>query len=181
MLAGCIMTGWAQENSGLITGTVTDATGAGVPGATISATSAILPKGVEAQSNSFGKYILPQLPIGNYTLTVTKQGFSKLVQRNIAVKLGSQIDFNPKLAVGAVAEVVEVTDSAISLDVTSSKTSTNISAATFDALPKGRNLPPRCLVWIRTGVRNEGIRFLEASARKESRMDEGVPGSLLGV
>ena len=41
--------------------------------------------------------------------------------------------------------------------------------------------PPRCLVWVRTGVRNEGIRFLEASARKESRMDEGVPGSLLGV
>ena len=44
--------------------------------------------------------------------------------------------------------------------------------------------PPRCLVWVRTGIRNEGIRFLEASARKESRMDEGregVPGSLLGV
>jgi len=39
-------------------------------------------------------------------------------------------------------------------------------------------------VWVRTGIRNEGIRFLEASARKESRMDEereGVPGSLLGV
>ncbi len=45
-------------------------------------------------------------------------------------------------------------------------------------------MPPRCLVWVRTGVRNEGIRFLEASARKESRMDEGregVPCSLPGV
>jgi len=153
MLAGCIITGWAQENSGLITGIVTDATGAGVPGASITATTALVPKGIEVQSDSQGKYLLPRLPIGTYTLTVSKQGFSKLVQRNINVTLGSQVDFSPKLAVGAVAEVVEVTDSAVSLDVTSSKTSTNISSAMFDALPKGRNF--HSLLAMAPGVRSE--------------------------
>jgi len=153
LLAGCITAVSAQENTGLITGIVTDASGAGVPSATISATSDLLPKGIEAESDAQGKYILPRLPIGTYTLTVGKQGFSKLVQRNIEVKLGSQIDFNPKLNVGAVAEVVEVTDSAVSLDVTSSKTSTNISAAMFDALPKGRNF--HSLLAMAPGVRNE--------------------------
>ena len=73
LLAGCSTTASAQENSGLITGIVTDATGAGVPGASISATTALLPKGIEAQSDSQGKYLLPRLPIGTYTLTVSKQ------------------------------------------------------------------------------------------------------------
>jgi hypothetical protein len=153
LLTGCITTVAAQENSGLITGVVTDATGAGVPAATVSAITDLLPKGIETQSDAQGKYILPRLPIGIYSVTVTKPGFSKLVQRNIDVKLGSQIDFNPKLAVGAVAEVVEVTDSAVSLDVTSSKTSTNISAATFDALPRGRNF--HTLLAMAPGVRQE--------------------------
>ena len=153
LLAGCITTAVAQENSGLITGTVADATGASVPGATINAVGSLLPKGIEVTSNNQGKYILPNLPIGTYTLTVSKQGFSKLVQRNIEVKLGAQLDFNPKLAVGAVAEVVEVTDSAVSLDVTSSKTATNISSAQFDALPKGRNF--HSLLAMAPGVRGE--------------------------
>ena len=117
LLTGYVTTAWAQENSGLITGTVMDATGAGVPGAAVTATTAVLPKGIQVQSDSFGKYLLPQLPIGVYTVTVTKQGFSKLVQRNINVRLGSQIDFNPKLAVGAVAEVVEVSDSAVTATI----------------------------------------------------------------
>ena len=173
MLAGCIMTGWAQENSGLITGTVTDATGAGVPGATISATSAILPKGVETQSNSFGKYILPQLPIGNYTLTVTKQGFSKLVQRNIAVKLGSQIDFNPKLAVGAVAEVVEVTDSAISLDVPLPRRPLTLAPLRLTRCPKAVifircwRWRPECVRKIRMATRvSAASRLTELRVRK---------------
>ena len=153
LLAGSIATVPAQENTGLVTGIVSDASGAGVPGATISAVSSILPKGVEVSTDGQGKYLMPRLPIGIYTITVSKTGFARLVQRNIDLKLGAQLDFNPKLAVGTVSEVIEVSDSAISLDVTSSKTSTNISAATFDALPKGRNF--HSLLAMAPGVRGE--------------------------
>ena len=181
LLGGCLTTGWAQENSGLITGVVLDASGAGIPGAKISGISASLPKGVETESDAKGKYILPQLPIGAYTVTVTKQGFSTMIQRNLEVKLGSLVDFSPKLSVGAVAEVVEVTDSAVSLDVTSSKTVTNISAAQFDALPKGRNF--HSLLAMAPGVRGEnkngnagvgGFQVDGASGSENSFLIDGV-------
>jgi len=153
LLAACTTGGWGQETTGQINGTVTDATGAIVPGAKVSAVSARTPKQIEATSDDQGKYILPSLPIGEYTVTVTKQGFSKLVQRGINVQLGSKVTYTAKLAVGAVAEVIEVTDSALSLDVTSSKTATNITAETFNALPKGRNF--HTLLSMAPGVRME--------------------------
>ncbi len=181
LLIGSMATGLAQENTGLITGIVTDATGAGVPGATVSAVSAILPKGVDVATNAEGKYLFPRLPIGIYTITVSKTGFAKLVQRNIDLKLGAQLDFNPRLAVGTVSEVVEVSDSAVSLDVTSSKTSTNISAAAFDALPKGRNF--HSLLGMAPGVRSEnkngnagvgGFQIDGASGSENAFLVDGV-------
>jgi len=94
LLAACTLGGWAQETTGQIEGTVTDATGAIVPGATLSAVSPRTPKPIEAISDEKGAYILPSLPIGEYTVTVTKQGFSKLVQRGISVRLGSKVTFS---------------------------------------------------------------------------------------
>jgi hypothetical protein len=143
----------AQENFGLITGTVTDATGAAVPEAKLTAESPTLPRGLETTSDGQGRFLFPQVPIGTYTLTITKQGFSRLVQRNIEVRLGREITYNAKLAVSAVAETIEVQEAAQALDVTSAKTSTNITASTFENLPKGRNF--HSLLAMAPGVRME--------------------------
>ena len=69
------LSGFAQENSGRIAGTITDQTGAVVPDARVSATTATWPGAIEAVTDKLGRYALPLLPIGAYTVAVAKAGF----------------------------------------------------------------------------------------------------------
>ncbi|MEO8125713.1 MAG: TonB-dependent receptor [Bryobacteraceae bacterium] len=155
----CLSLAYAQENSGRILGTVTDETGASVPDAKIVATSPVSPRGIESTSDSNGNYTLFNVPIGVYTVSVTKTGFSTVKQANINVSLGSQVNYNPKLTVGQVSQVVEVSDSAVSLDTTSSRTSTNISAKQFDGVAKGRTFNSILAMapGVRTEIKNGGV------------------------
>ncbi|MEJ7606105.1 MAG: carboxypeptidase-like regulatory domain-containing protein [Bryobacteraceae bacterium] len=127
---------FGQENTGTILGIVTDETGATVPDARVEVSGPGLPRGMQTKSESNGEYQITRVPIGTYSITITKTGFSTLRQQGIEVRLGSQISFNGKLAVGQVSQVVEVQDSAISIDPTSSRTSTNIGQKQFTDLPK---------------------------------------------
>jgi len=72
----CFFAAFAQENTGKILGTVTDSSGAVVPEAKITATSPTLPTGVTTTSDSSGRYVLESVPIGTYTVTVTKEGLA---------------------------------------------------------------------------------------------------------
>jgi hypothetical protein len=129
----------AQERTGSIVGTVTDSTGAAVPDAKIMVTGGALPRGIETASDDTGRYVLANLPIGTYTVAVTKTGFSTLRQVNVEVTLGSQISYNPKLQVGQITETVDVIAAAAAIEIGSSRTSTNITSNVFNDLPKGRN------------------------------------------
>jgi len=144
----------AQESTGKISGTVTDQTGAVVPGTTITATSPTLPKGLEVASDAAGRYVLQALPVGTYTLTVAKTGFTTLRQQNVAVRIGSDITYNPKLAVSRVAETVEVSETAVSIDPTSSRTATNIGASEMESLAKAQR-SFNALLAMAPGVRTE--------------------------
>ncbi len=143
----------AQENFGTILGTVTDATGAVVPEAKISAANPAFPQPLETVSDNQGNYVLPQVPIGTYSVTVSKSGFATVRQQRILVNLGSRVTYNPRLEVGQVSQVVEVSDLAVSLDTTSSRTSTNIASSQFDALPRGRTF--NSILALAPGVRQE--------------------------
>src|SRR5207302_2636804 len=71
---------FGQEITGSILGVITDATGAAVPGAAITAASARNPRGVTAVTDNTGNFALYNVPIGSYTITVAKTGFSTLKQ-----------------------------------------------------------------------------------------------------
>lgn len=143
----------AQESTGSLTGVVTDVTGASVPGAKVTVTGPRLPLGQETTSGENGTYNFLTLPVGTYAVTVTKEGFQTLRQQNVEVRLGSTA-FNPKLAVGQVSEVVEVTDNAIALDVTSTRVATTITEENIQRLPTtSRNFSS--LLTIAPGVRAE--------------------------
>src|SRR5437867_1108597 len=143
----------AQERWGKILGSVTDPTGAVVPEAKIRATSATLPQALETTTDTLGNYVLPVVPIGTYTVEVSKTGFQTTRQTNLEVTLGSQVIYNARLAVGQIAEVVEVSGASVLLETTSSRTSTNITVNTFDNLPKGRTF--NSLLAMAPGVRAE--------------------------
>lgn len=143
----------AQENYGAILGTVLDQSGAGVPGAKLVATSPTLPRPIEVETDAAGRYAMPRIPVGVYTITVTKSGFSTVKQNNVTVNLGSQITLNPAMKVSAVAETIEVSDSAVSIDPTSSRTQVNITTQVFDNLPRSRSF--ESILTMAPGVRLE--------------------------
>src|SRR5579871_1559825 len=74
----------AQYRAGL-QGVITDASGAGVPGASVTLTSKETNIKRTTKSNDTGGYAIPGLPPGDYTLTVEKTGFSKKVLENVLI------------------------------------------------------------------------------------------------
>ncbi|MBY0373569.1 MAG: TonB-dependent receptor, partial [Bryobacteraceae bacterium] len=148
-----LFTSQAQENTGSISGTVMDATGAAVPGVKIQLASPSVPGGLETLSDDGGNYAFARVPNATFVLTATKTGFTTFRQQGLVVQLGSKITFNPKLSVGQVTEVIEVSEAALSIDPTSSRTATNIDSKTFDALPRSRNF--QSLLAMAPGVRIE--------------------------
>lgn len=173
----------AQESTGQLSGTVTDASGAVVPDAVVTATSDRLPKGLSQNTDTQGRYLFT-LPAGTYSITVTKTGFQKIVQRAVEVRLGAGIVLNLSLAVGTVSETVEVTESMVSLDTTSSSVQTNITASTFESLPRGRNY--HSLLTMAPGVRFEpksgnagvgGFQVDGASGSENAFLIDGVDTS----
>jgi len=126
---------WAQTERGSIRGTVTDATGAVVPGASVAATNSGTGVATSTISTDAGTYNLPALPPGEYRVEVSKPGFKSLVRENLTVSAASVVGLDLLLAVGAANEVVTVTDAGPVLQTESSATNTSVSAQAYVDLP----------------------------------------------
>jgi hypothetical protein len=98
----------AQDARGTIVGRVTDATGAIVPNAEVRATSVSTGVATSAKTNESGNFVLPYLVPGFYTVTSENTGFKKFVRDNLQVRVGETVEVNITMAVGDVAEQVEV-------------------------------------------------------------------------
>lgn len=144
---------YAQGTTGSIVGSITDASGASVPGASILATSQRYPEGFKATSDNAGYYSIVSVPVDNYLLTVTKPGFITVKQYDLNVTVSSQVTASIRLQVATTTTAVEVTETAVSLDTTSSRTDTTISSKTFDSFAKGRTF--NSILAIAPGVRYE--------------------------
>src|SRR5712671_55499 len=102
---------FAQTETGQITGTITDATGAVVVGAKVVAKSVNTGLTRETSTNSAGIYTIPSLRPDAYDVAITAVGFQSLTQR-VVVAVGGKSDVSAQLAVGSASETVEVTGSA---------------------------------------------------------------------
>ena len=143
----------AQENTGKILGTVTDDSGAVIAGATVTAESPTLPQGLQTTTDAAGNYVLERVPIGTYTVTVASAGFANVRKQNVVVRLGSEVKVDARLKIGDIAQTVEVTAAAITVDPTKSSTSTNITDTQFDNLSHGRSF--NSILTMAPGVRTE--------------------------
>src|SRR5581483_7201249 len=76
---------FGQTNRGTVTGTISDTAGAVIPNVPVVLTNMETGAKSETVSTGTGNYSLLQLPVGTYTLTVSKEGFSKYEQTNIQV------------------------------------------------------------------------------------------------
>src|SRR2546428_9227940 len=95
----------AQTVTGDITGDVTDSSGAVLPHVTVTAVNAGTNFSRSATTSGTGNYRIPDLPIGQYKVTATAQGF-KAVAQNAEVRAGAIVPANFKLSIGQRTEVV---------------------------------------------------------------------------
>lgn len=130
---------FAQENTGSLRGTVKDSSGAAIPGAKVSASSASLVRSIETVADRNGGYLFAKLPAGSYIVTISQTGFKTAKRENVYVTLGSELSLDIPLTAGEVTETITITSSdADAIDVTSSKVSTNLTEQFIDNTPKGR-------------------------------------------
>ena len=142
-----------QETTGNIRGTVKDANGAAVANATVTATNP--QRSWNTTTDDQGTYEFQQLPPGQYVVSVVASGFSETKREDIPVELGRTLQVNIDVNVaGAAASVNVVANEEPLVDVSSTKTATNINQQRIELMPK--TLRFDSVVAAAPGTRNEG-------------------------
>lgn len=137
------------QQVGSISGKVTMADGSALPGASIQATSNVLPQPRNTVSGSGGEYRLPQLPPGSYEVTVSLPGMAT-VKRTASVVLRQDTMVNVSLALEGVTGAATVVAQATLLDTESSALKAAVESDVVKALPVGQDY--RDLVKLVPGV-----------------------------
>jgi hypothetical protein len=137
VVALCASFAAAQFFPGRITGTVRDVQGAAVPGATINLSNPATGQERTLASDQNGEFNFPELPLGTFRLTVTKEGFRTTVINDIVTSQGQVNNVNPTLAVGTVTSQIEVTSAPALLQTETNEVGGQLSEAQVEALPIG--------------------------------------------
>ncbi|MDE3194961.1 MAG: TonB-dependent receptor, partial [Acidobacteriota bacterium] len=143
--------GFAQNATGTIDGTVTDASGSAIPAATVTienaATNVKLATTTNAEGRFYQQYLLP----GTYSVTVEKQGFQRFVQTGVQLDIQQTINIPIAMKVGDVATSVEVMANSAQLSTETSTLATTISQKAVLDLPIS-NRSPMSLTTLVPGV-----------------------------
>jgi Carboxypeptidase regulatory-like domain/TonB dependent receptor len=127
----------AQDFRGAITGTVTDSTGAVLPGVTITVTNVGTNVETTTVTDSGGQYQVRYLISGTYSVEGKLEGLKTVIRRGITVRVGDSLKLDLTMEAGAVSETVVVTASAPLLDTTSAVTGQVIDSVQIQRLPLG--------------------------------------------
>lgn len=168
----CVTAGLYGQATTSLSGTVTDGSGAAIPGAT--ATLAEQGTGVEraAQTNERGFYQFLQIPPGTYDLVVEMDGFSTELVTNIELLVDTPATANVALEIGAVSEVITVEADAVLLNTTDATVGNAFNETKVRQLPLlTRNVVE--LMSLQTGVNQTG-EVLGARKDQNNIMLDGV-------
>ena len=124
-----------QAINGSIRGRVTDPSGAPVTGATVVVENVATNFSRDVASSEDGYFVIPNLPIGSYTVTIKKEGFEQQRRPGVVLDAGTEAVINAPLVVGAVSTTVEVTGGAPVIEPTRVETGRTIDPVEVDNLP----------------------------------------------
>src|SRR5260370_6180113 len=125
----------AQLTNGDVIGTVTDTTGAVIPGAKVTLTNTGTKVAATTTTNGTGDYTFNLLNPGQYTVTIEAKGFKKLVIPGFALAAGDRLRENETMEPGNVEETVEVTAAAPLLQTYSSTVQSTLTEQSDQNLP----------------------------------------------
>lgn len=178
LLAVCLPA-LAQVDRANLSGSVTDATGAAVSSVEVEALQGATGLQRVATTNDAGQFVLPGLPVGKYTLTVSKAGFQSVKQDGLVLSTGQRRTLDLTLQLSTVSTQVEVQASAVALEQTSAEIGSAIEAKQIRDIPiNGRNWS--ALMALAPGAINSGdgtqnsIRFFGRARDENNWTFDGV-------
>jgi Carboxypeptidase regulatory-like domain/TonB dependent receptor/TonB-dependent Receptor Plug Domain len=128
--------GWAQVTTATLSGTITDANDAVVPGATVSLHNSATGLVRTGKTDSVGDYAFEFLPVGTYSLRIEQTGFASIDQSGIVLTAAEQQRLDFKLKAGQVSTTVNVTsEDAMMLDTSTPAQNVQLDATTLNQLP----------------------------------------------
>jgi hypothetical protein len=129
----------AQVTTGSIAGVVTDASGAVLPGATITLTTDRVAAAQTAVSDTNGAYRFDRLAPGAYVVKFELQGFRTVERPDIRISAAFVATINAKMEVGSLSETITVTGESPTVDVRSNVQQTVMSQEILEGIPTGRD------------------------------------------
>jgi len=141
LLVGLATISMAQNSTGRVIGTVTDAQGAVVAHAKVTVTNAQTNVHWETSTAADGTYQVLDLPIGDYAVAVELAGFSKVVTKPQSLAINQSLRIDVALRIGAINEVVEVQSQSTQVETVNPTVGGTVTGAPIQDLPlNGRNV-----------------------------------------
>jgi len=158
-------TGFGQVTTGRILGIVFDPSGATVGDAAVAVRNLETNATQKASTDAEGRFLLPQLPVGSYEVTIEKEGFASYLQGPIVLRLNQDADLRVRLELAGVAETLVVREDAPLINTTDAEVGINFDTKRISELP----LAP-----------NRNVLNLALSAAGVSQLQTGQGGVPLG-
>lgn len=128
----------SQATTGLIQGTVLDANGAVISGASVSVQNVGTGFQRSITTNSDGFFSAPLLPLGRYRITAKANGFADSILENVDVTIGQTASFRIDMKVGSAAVTVDVTTESEGVETARTELSTQLNERSVENLPINR-------------------------------------------
>jgi len=134
-LISVAVVGLAQVDTGSLVGTVKDASGALLPGVTVTASNTDTGIATATKTEQNGDYVITPLHIGRYSISVEVTGFHREIRKDIVLDVQQTIRLDFSLKVGAVSETMEVSGAPPLLETESASLGNVVTAETVEELP----------------------------------------------
>jgi len=150
-----VLTGSASaQGMGSIFGKVTDASGAVMPGVTVTVMGTGLQLPRTAVTTETGAYQFPNIPIGTYVVTFELQGFKKATRADILIVAGFNAPVDQSLAVGQMTEELTVSGMTPVVDTKRTTVGGTFDVQTLETIPTARD--PWMIIYMAPGVQLSG-------------------------
>jgi hypothetical protein len=135
-------TAFAGNNDGVLKGLIVDTAQAPIAGAVVTAKDPKTGFTRTTVVKADGSYRFSALPVGNYDITISKDGYSSIEQKGVRIKLGGQTEFStPMAGVNDNVETIEISGSAMAvIDTSSAESALNIGEVELSRLPVARDV-----------------------------------------
>src|SRR4051794_22049109 len=128
------------RQNGTILGTLSDASGAALPGVTIEVSGRSLQVPRSTVSDQEGRYAIPNLPPGAFRISFTLTGFQTEIRDDFALALGFSARLDVVMKVGSLEESIVVSGQSPVIDLSTTVSSSTLTRTTLDSVPSTRSI-----------------------------------------